>query len=81
MCTFGASAISRRSLLAGAVAFPAAATLGNPSKNRRARLVLLGTSGGPALIADGSRAGIASALVVGDAEYVVDCGYGTADRG
>lgn len=38
-------------------------------------VILLGTSGGPRWRRD--RAGIASALVVGDALYLVDCGYGT----
>lgn len=40
----------------------------------RAELVLLGTSGGPRLRLD--RCGIASAVVVGDALYLVDFGYG-----
>jgi hypothetical protein len=55
MFTFGRIAISRRLPLAGTVAFPAAATLGNPPKNRQTRLVLLDTSGGPALAASLSR--------------------------
>ncbi|GAA3739706.1 MBL fold metallo-hydrolase [Spinactinospora alkalitolerans] len=39
-----------------------------------AEVVLLGTSGGPRWRRD--RTGIASAVVVGDAVYLVDCGYG-----
>ncbi len=38
-------------------------------------LVLLGTSGGPRWRL--GRFGIASAVVVGDATYLVDCGYGS----
>ncbi|MGW5746773.1 MBL fold metallo-hydrolase [Amycolatopsis sp. NPDC003861] len=41
---------------------------------RQTEIVLLGTAGGPRLQA--SRAGIASAVVVGDALYLVDFGYG-----
>src|SRR5690349_16810754 len=38
------------------------------------RLVLLGTAGGPVWWPNCDREGISSAVVVGDAVYVVDCG-------
>lgn len=41
-------------------------------------VILLGTSGGPRWRRD--RAGIASAVVVGDAVYLVDCGYGVGQQ-
>ncbi|MEV4672928.1 hypothetical protein AB0K34_14830 [Actinomadura sp. NPDC049382] len=40
----------------------------------RTRLVLLGTSGGPIWWEGADRVGVSSALVVGDALYLVDCG-------
>lgn len=43
---------------------------------RRTRLVLLGTAGGPWPAPE--RSGISQALVVGDRAYVVDCGTGVA---
>ncbi|WP_236077975.1 MBL fold metallo-hydrolase [Paraburkholderia nemoris] len=44
------------------------------------RLVLLGTAGGPVWWPNCDREGISSALVVGDAVYVVDCGDGVGKR-
>ena len=44
----------------------------------RTRLVLLGTAGGPTWY--GHREGIASAVVVGDDVYLVDCGEGVAQQ-
>ncbi len=44
------------------------------------RLVLLGTAGGPVWWPNCDREGISSALVVGDAVYVVDCGDGVGRR-
>ena len=70
---------ARRRLLAAGVAActlrmsPVAAMAARPS---RSRLVLLGTAGGPTPKA--LRAAPASAVVVGDAVYVVDCGNGVA---
>jgi ribonuclease BN (tRNA processing enzyme) len=46
----------------------------------RTRLVLLGTAGGSTYYRDQWRRGVASAVVVGDAVYVVDCGEGVAVR-
>ena len=45
----------------------------------RTRLVLLGTSGGPIWWTDSTRRGISSAVVVGDAVYMVDCGDGAPE--
>lgn len=42
----------------------------------RTRLVLLGTSGGPPWWHGSRRKGVSSAVVVGDAVYLVDCGEG-----
>jgi ribonuclease BN (tRNA processing enzyme) len=46
----------------------------------RTRLVLLGTAGGSVYYPDQSRRGVASAVVVGDAVYLIDCGEGVATR-
>jgi ribonuclease BN (tRNA processing enzyme) len=43
-------------------------------------VVLLGTAGGPTWWPDTERFGISSAVVVGDAVYLVDCGEGTGRR-
>lgn len=42
----------------------------------RTRLVLLGTSGGPPWWHGSTRSGVSSAVAVGDAVYLVDCGEG-----
>jgi hypothetical protein len=44
------------------------------------RLMLLGTAGGPIWWPNTSRCSISSALVVGDAIYMVDCGDGAGKR-
>lgn len=49
----------------------------------RPRIVTLGTAGGPRWWTHGQpqrRGGIATAVVVGDAFYLVDCGHGTGRR-
>jgi ribonuclease BN (tRNA processing enzyme) len=46
----------------------------------RTRLVLLGTAGGSVYYADQWRRGVASAVAVGGAVYLVDCGEGVAVR-
>ncbi|OLS98404.1 hypothetical protein BJF90_08950 [Pseudonocardia sp. CNS-004] len=46
----------------------------------RTRLVLLGTAGGPNWWLDGTRCGIASAVVVGDRYYLVDAGAGVGPQ-
>lgn len=82
--------LSRRGLFAGAgtaavgaslsgAAGPAGAapaTAPRTARGHRTQLVLLGTSGGPAYWPGSTRAGIASAVVVGDRFYLVDCGSG-----
>ncbi len=49
------------------------------AQKHRTRLVLLGTSGGPIWWTDSQRRGISSAVVVGDAAYMVDCGDGAPE--
>ncbi|MAB14340.1 MBL fold metallo-hydrolase [Parvibaculum sp.] len=44
------------------------------------RLILLGTAGGPVFWPGTNRHGIASAVAVGDALYLVDCGAGAGRR-
>ncbi len=72
----------RRRLLAaglaglGACALPLPAKPAQPAATKRSRLILLGTAGGPTPKA--LRAAPASAVVVDDAVYVVDCGNGIA---
>ncbi|WP_205856193.1 MBL fold metallo-hydrolase [Phytoactinopolyspora endophytica] len=82
--------MTRRSLLAGTAGGAALTTAGSsiqafasePSrapattKDYRTKVVLLGTLGGPGWLDDPVRAGIASALVVGDRYYLVDAGEG-----
>src|SRR3954452_10684936 len=50
------------------------------SANSRTRLLLLGTSGGPAWWPNSDQCGISSAVAVGDAYYLVDCGEGVGRR-
>ena len=47
-------------------------------RRHRTRLVLLGTAGGPGVYPE--RSGIASAVVVEDAVYLVDCGHSVQTR-
>lgn len=54
---------------------PTGRSLGAGSK-ARTRVVLLGTAGGPTWWDGLNREGIATAVVVGDAVYLVDCGEG-----
>lgn len=51
-----------------------------PHPDAKARLVLLGTAGGPGFWPDTTRVGTGSAVIVGDAAYMVDCGAGAARR-
>src|SRR3954471_12709342 len=48
--------------------------------NSTTRLILLGTSGGPTWWPNSDRRGISSAVAVGDAYYLVDCGEGVGKR-
>lgn len=89
MCEEPRPHLSRRGLLrtagaaAGAVTvsgvLSGTASAAGPSspaaaQGYRTRLVLLGTSGGPIWWEGSDRVGVSSALVVGDALYLVDCG-------
>lgn len=87
-----ASPLSRRSMLAtvaaataaGGVAMAAPASAEGPgsgaAKGYTSRLVLLGTAGGPIWYPGTDRLGISSAVVVGDAVYLVDFGDGAGHR-
>ncbi len=69
-----AGAAGAAALLAGQPASAAQAPKGGSAYDTR--LVLLGTAGGPVWWPNGDREGVASAVVVGDAVYLVDCGDG-----
>jgi ribonuclease BN (tRNA processing enzyme) len=62
---------------AGATTPRGAPTRGDGPRHRT-RLVLLGTAGGPSVYPD--RSGIASAVAVEDAVYLVDCGHSVQTR-
>lgn len=76
---------ARRKFLAGAAASLAAAALSPLSAARaqgtgqRTRLILLGTGGGPRVLAPG-RSKPANLLVINGVPYVVDCGEGVAHQ-
>ncbi len=63
-----------------AAAMPSRGKHGPSPEGCRTRLVLLGTAGGPPWYAGTTRAGIASALVVGDRYYLIDAGHGVGQR-
>lgn len=66
-------------VLAGTGTGTAAAAPANPSLDGyRTRLALLGTSGGPPPMK--GRVGISSAVMVGDATYLVDLGHGSFEQ-
>jgi len=74
---------SRRNFLSGAAALAATAALAplraqGPAKSKT-RLVLLGTGGGPRIVASG-RSKSANLIVVNGVPYVVDCGEGAAQQ-
>jgi ribonuclease BN (tRNA processing enzyme) len=77
--------IARRKLLVGAGAALAAAALSPlgaaraQGTRKRTRLILLGTGGGPRIVAPG-RSKPANLLVINDVPYVVDCGEGVAHQ-
>ena len=70
--------ISRRSFIGGTAGFAASLTLANPvhGQNRRTRLILLGTGGGPRPRKESS--GSAQVIVSNGVAYVIDCGDGVA---
>lgn len=51
-------------------------TVRTPNSPHTPHVVTLGTAGGPRWWKDTARAGIATAVVVGDNTYLVDCGHG-----
>ena len=69
---------TRRDFLAAASSWLACAALAHArqAEQRKTRLILLGTAGGPTPKA--TRAAPAQAIVVGDRVYLVDCGDGVA---
>ena len=67
---------SRRTFIAQASSWLAAAALARAAQPAKTRLVLLGTAGGPTPKA--TRAAPAQAVVVGERIYLVDCGDGVA---
>ncbi|MFG1955224.1 MBL fold metallo-hydrolase [Micromonospora sp. NPDC048830] len=86
------SGFARRAMLGGGLAsvglaaFPSAAKAsGEPApreygRTSRTRLVLLGTAGGPPWFPNTTRAGISSAVCVGDRYYLVDAGHGVGHQ-
>lgn len=69
--------LDRRSLIGGlALGLMARPALAQSVLDRRTRLVLLGTAGGPR--PRRKRSGSAQAIVTADQVYVIDCGYGVA---
>lgn len=86
--------VGRRSMLAAAAVGVTAASAGEVraaeaaaadqraavGKGGRTRVVLLGTAGGPTYWPGSSRRSASSAVVVGDAVYMVDCGDGAGKR-
>jgi ribonuclease BN (tRNA processing enzyme) len=74
---------SRRNFLSGAAALAATAALAplraQVAAKPKTRLVLLGTGGGPRVIANG-RAKSANLIVANGVPYVIDCGSGVAQQ-
>ena len=68
--------ISRRALLAGAVAAALAKPRSAAAQRRRTRLILLGTAGGPR--PQKARSAPAQVIISNNTAYVVDCGDGVA---
>ncbi|HVY67028.1 MAG TPA: MBL fold metallo-hydrolase [Gammaproteobacteria bacterium] len=78
------AALTRRAALKGGAAFATlgllpdllrAQTAAKPAAPKGTKLVMLGTRGGPGV--DLKRSETASAVIVGGAPYLLDCGYGT----
>ena len=51
-----------------------------PADQPGSRLLLLGTAGGPSWWPNSDRCSFSSAVIVGDAAYLVDCGEGVGTR-
>jgi ribonuclease BN (tRNA processing enzyme) len=77
--------MTRRNILAYAAALAAAAALSPrsvaraQSPDKRTRLILLGTGGGPRVVVPG-RAKPANLLIINGVPYVIDCGDGVAQQ-
>ena len=69
--------ISGSAALAGSLAFRLRADAGQ--ENKRTRIVLLGTKGGPR-VGEAGRSNPSTLVLINDVPYVVDCGYGTSKR-
>jgi ribonuclease BN (tRNA processing enzyme) len=81
----GAGALAFAPLAAGlggavALAAPPAAKAKRDAGNHRTQLVLLGTTGGMTWWPGSDRASASQVLVVGDAMYVIDLGFGATHR-
>ena len=73
---------NRRQFVTGVVAFAASSTLARSIKaqsERRTRIILLGTKGGPR-VGEAGRNNPSTLILINDVPYVVDCGYGTSRR-
>lgn len=75
-----AGAMSMAGPASAAAAVSPAGKGGGAAKKHTSRLVLLGTAGGPIWYPGTDRLGISSAVVVGDAVYLVDFGDGAGHR-
>ena len=71
---------TRRQFLAGTATLSLAALLTRVvigQENKRTRIILLGTKGGPS-VGEAGRSNSSTLLLINDVPYVVDCGYGTS---
>jgi ribonuclease BN (tRNA processing enzyme) len=72
----------RRRFLHGAIAFGGASFVLTRSfatqANKRSRIILLGTKGGPTLTTRTNRSNPATLIVINDVPYLIDCGYGVS---
>lgn len=72
--------LNRRQFVISASAFAASSALSTrlfASDEKRTRLILLGTKGGPR-VGEAGRSNPATLLLINDVPYVVDCGYGVS---
>ncbi len=79
----GSGALAVTPLLTGLGRVAPASASQTPQRstaNYHTRLVLLGTAGGPAWYPQSNRVSTSSALLVGDAIYLIDLGHGAAQR-
>ncbi len=72
--------VDRRQFLIGTASLSLAALLPHQlfsQEQKRTRIILLGTKGGPR-VGESGRSNPATLILVNDVPYVVDCGYGTS---